>query len=474
MEKGSNILRGLKLGALVFLLQLFAGQSSHAANYYSIAAGSWTTCASWIPGCPPNPIPAGDTVFVLHTISLTANLTINGVLNVKPAGILWGAKNITANAGGTIINEGNIATGKNVDVKGAYLGTGKMGIDDLEVSGSMLFSGEITQTGDVDISGSVTYTSGFWSADKFDVDPGATVNNQGRMTLAGQLKIEGVVNNTNYISAFKVHLDGELCNSDTVVVDPGEKLDLHGGWVHCGGFMEVCEIKIHENGAQQALLEEQNICCGGSEPTIDFEEGTIDSSTVSWCGTALRPSPLPVEMLRFAAEQVDQVVVVSWTTATEIDNDRFEIERSDESGIWEYLGFVTGYGTTTESNNYEFADASPMAGTNYYRLRQMDFNGVSETFGPLAVSISNDRLEEKLIRPVIAGNNLRFQLEISNLDSYEVNLYDLGGRLLLTETIAFDFGLQQYSFNFNNASSSIYILEVKTQNERITKKIARQ
>ncbi|MCF8260650.1 MAG: T9SS type A sorting domain-containing protein [Melioribacteraceae bacterium] len=92
---------------------------------------------------------------------------------------------------------------------------------------------------------------------------------------------------------------------------------------------------------------------------------------------------LPVELSLFTANLNGSVVAINWETETELNNYGFEIERlkSDDGGedlAWQKIGFVSGFGTTNSSKSYSFTDASPAAGQNYYRLKQIDFDGKYE------------------------------------------------------------------------------------------------
>ena len=101
--------------------------------------------------------------------------------------------------------------------------------------------------------------------------------------------------------------------------------------------------------------------------------------------------PLPVEMLWFnAILNEDNSVNVRWSTATEINNDRFEVERSSDGIYYESIGVVPGAGNSGSVREYSFTDISTeggsVSGPLYYRLRQIDFNGAYNYFGPAAVN----------------------------------------------------------------------------------------
>lgn len=94
-------------------------------------------------------------------------------------------------------------------------------------------------------------------------------------------------------------------------------------------------------------------------------------------------APLPVELTRFAATSKGQSVNVEWATASEKNNDRFEIQRSATGEAFETVGTVKGQGNTSSAHNYAFVDSRPLAGLSYYRLRQVDTDGTT-AFSPVA------------------------------------------------------------------------------------------
>jgi hypothetical protein len=87
--------------------------------------------------------------------------------------------------------------------------------------------------------------------------------------------------------------------------------------------------------------------------------------------------PIPVELTSFTANVVDNIVRLNWTTATELNNQGFEIQRKEKSdliGLWKAIGFIPGFGTVTEPKTYSFVDEVE-SGSYSYRLKQIDFDG---------------------------------------------------------------------------------------------------
>lgn len=149
-------------------------------------------------------------------------------------------------------------------------------------------------------------------------------------------------------------------------------------------------------------------------------------------------NPMPVTLVRFTAKKQDKGVKLDWQTSEETNNQGFEIERGVDGGTWEKVGFVDGSGTTKENNAYAFLDLNPLPGMNYYRLRQLDFDGKVElsrivgvrmddgkavkiypnpTTGIIHVEGAQSRVKivDMLGRPVVNGIIINQKIDVSHL-----------------------------------------------------------
>jgi photosystem II stability/assembly factor-like uncharacterized protein len=84
---------------------------------------------------------------------------------------------------------------------------------------------------------------------------------------------------------------------------------------------------------------------------------------------------VPVELTSFSANVSENDVTLNWSTATETNNSGFTIERSQPESDWEEIGFIPGYGTTTEPRSYSYSDEGLSSGIYFYRIKQIDYNG---------------------------------------------------------------------------------------------------
>ncbi|HRG07082.1 MAG TPA: hypothetical protein PLJ08_00780, partial [Cyclobacteriaceae bacterium] len=100
--------------------------------------------------------------------------------------------------------------------------------------------------------------------------------------------------------------------------------------------------------------------------------GVITSFSPITLGSSGLDNPLPVELLSFTATAENEKVNLKWVTASELNNDFFTVQHSTDGVEFTSLGNVNGQGTKQSATTYNFVDDSPMAGINYYRLKQTD------------------------------------------------------------------------------------------------------
>jgi len=121
---------------------------------------------------------------------------------------------------------------------------------------------------------------------------------------------------------------------------------------------------------------------GGNSNFIDIcavtvwnaAQGTLDGPLT------LSVNPLPVQLLHFIATTLDDEIELTWITSSEINNAYFLMEKSEDGKLFHEIGKVQGAGTTSSSKTYRLSDRNPADGIQYYRLTQVDFDGVQKTY----------------------------------------------------------------------------------------------
>jgi hypothetical protein len=177
---------------------------------------------------------------------------------------------------------------------------------------------------------------------------------------------------------------------------------------------------------------------------------------------------VPVELSSFTAQLADRDVILNWTTATELNNQGFEIEYSIDNQNFNKIGFVPGFGTTTEMKSYSFRISDVAAGINYYRLKQLDFDGTSTIYNSVEVTgpVPNSFiLNQNHPNPFNPSTTISFSLPVES--DVTIKLFNLLGQEVKQITSS-NFQAGNHNIEFNAASLSsgtyIYTLEAKGLN----------
>ncbi|WP_245326347.1 Ig-like domain-containing protein [Hymenobacter wooponensis] len=197
--------------------------------------------------------------------------------------------------------------------------------------------------------------------------------------------------------------------------------------------------------------------------------GGTSNTAVYTIGTS---GPLPVELVAFEAKAVNGTALLTWNTASELHNDRFEVERSFTGTAFTTVGTVKGSGTTSSGAKYRFTDANVWAkGTVYYRLKQVDTDGTVSysmvrtlTFRPeLNAGIS--------VTPNPASSDATLDLTALPVGQYQVTVVDAAGRTVYS---AIQAGSQVVQLSLSTWPSGIYIVVVRGEAGKFTQRIAKQ
>jgi hypothetical protein len=198
------------------------------------------------------------------------------------------------------------------------------------------------------------------------------------------------------------------------------------------------------------------VCTGTTAIATTFGTagtGRVDNFIVSF------DSPLPITLISFKASlNSSNQAVLKWATASEKDNHYFEIERSKNAIDFESLGKMNGKGTSDLRNDYAFTDETPLKGINYYRLKQVDFDGTFSYTRPESVITEGDGSISLYPNPTV--NVLKINFE--DLDQIETaTIYNQSGVLMKN--------LQgsKSSIDIQELPQGKYILQIRLADQRI-------
>jgi len=252
-------------------------------------------------------------------------------------------------------------------------------------------------------------------------------------------------------------------NGDVTVIIEGD--DDDGG-----------EMKFNKNGAKIVIntgdqiiidpdneegLESENahgqvkVDTDGTDYTGHGLDDIVEAGGVQGDGTlGAAPANLPVEWVRFSAIANGEEVLISWTTATEENNDYYQVEYSTDGVNFEVIAEITGAGTSDIENNYRYTHYAPANGMNYYRIRQVDFNGEFSFTSIMAVEMSNDEEQVISFSPATA----QLDITVSEEELVQVVVFDMNGRVVAQQS---NNGHSLVSINLDNLQSGIYVCSVK-------------
>jgi hypothetical protein len=170
---------------------------------------------------------------------------------------------------------------------------------------------------------------------------------------------------------------------------------------------------------------------------------------------------IPVELASFTAKANKGLVELSWITATEINNQGFEVQRS-ASGEFETLAFIEGHGTTTETQAYSYSDRDVNDGSYSYRLKQVDFDGTFEYSNTIEVEVLGVKefaLGQNYPNPFNPSTTINFSLAVDSKVSLKI--FDVLGQevaTLINGQLAA--GSQKVSFDASSINSGVYFYRI--------------
>ncbi len=190
-----------------------------------------------------------------------------------------------------------------------------------------------------------------------------------------------------------------------------------------------------------------------SFPIVGQEECNYANNVIAFAANC--PSVLPVELISFGAVKSGRNALISWETASEINNDFFVVERSVDGIEFQSIGRIEGQGTTQQMQSYVLLDKQPWSGINYYRLRQVDFDGTITYSEIRSLDFRKDEIK-------VYPNPANEVVSISNPhETVELVVRDLSGKTINTSTIEHgvitldvsSFSAGMYFFEFTDTQS---------------------
>ena len=238
------------------------------------------------------------------------------------------------------------------------------------------------------------------------------------------------------------------------------------------------------NATQSAYtLASRDISFLAGNPNVAFRFVFKADFTVNAAGVAIDdfeifgPSnvPLPVTMGSFKGKAVDNYNLLDWTTLSELSNEGFYVQRSDDAKEFEELGFVKGKGNSTIYNAYQFIDRNPLQQLiSYYRLRQMDFNGTETMSKTIAIKRGDSNSSSLSVFPTPVHDQLHLLFDQPGNHRFELKIYNLKGKLLYSQQAISDGVVYTLPLAGPSFTSGVYLLQVIEDGEAYSTKIIKE
>ncbi len=260
--------------------------------------------------------------------------------------------------------------------------------------------------------------------------------------IYSRLSREWKITNTNFNGTFSMDmkLNTTPVNTDHLRLLVGSSSDLSSGATLVSPTMSISGSVLTISNLSTSDIPQNS--------TRYFTIVSLNSKT-----------PLPISLLAFEALAKSSVVELTWTTATEVNNDYFELQRSQDANRWESIKIVDGKGNSSDLHTYKEVDDKPYLGTSYYRLKQVDFDGTF-TYSEIR---SVKFLENKRIE--IYPNPAQDIVNIWSSGSFErVRLLDVSGRILLDQKANSE---GEFELDLKSFGKGLYFVEVDDQKVKL-------
>jgi hypothetical protein len=373
------------------------------------------------------------------TLAICGNATISGNYNRGTIIVACGAtltfSNLTMNNNVKIVNYGRVIVNGNMEFQNANnCFYNESTTSRLDVSGTMTFPQNNGQNGYLKNNGYISI------GNTFDAKNGANV------CLGPNSRIE--TQNFNYGNSC-----GSQNNRFTYNGSTGTAIIRYTGSATIYGTVTAAsQLRINKGSSAT-----QTMNCSGSwgsatvatnSPAIVAPGGQSCAPTSTNCFQAL-----PVELIGFEAIAVGSRVDLFWTTASELHNDYFLLERSPDAQTWESVGTIPGIGTSSQKQDYGYSDLAPLRGLSYYRLTQVDTDGKHTISDMRSVVV---RPEESFVlypNPAMEAISL---LPAPNVHFENIQLMDAAGRFVQDIPVSDDVQM----IDVSSLSRGVYMISV--------------
>jgi hypothetical protein len=178
-------------------------------------------------------------------------------------------------------------------------------------------------------------------------------------------------------------------------------------------------------------------------------------------------TPLPIDLIDFTAQKIGQKSVqLNWTTASEINNALFQIEKSTDNNSWNVISEIAGAGNSSHEKNYATNDLTPSNGLNYYRIKQIDFDGSFTISQTIALDFWNS---ENTIRVYPNPTSQLITIAFNSEEVTPIQIFNSAGQEIGLDYLNPTYHSKQLLLDFTNFPNGVYFFKTATETIRIIK-----
>ena len=276
-------------------------------------------------------------------------------------------------------------------------------------------------------------------------------NSRGAMLgITGPFTNAGLVSNAGTIAATTTFTN----QAGGVITGPAAPLR--------GSFTAV---GVSANAGVFGVVGRLDLCAASNATGFGTQTGTVGAATTFCSGR-----PLPVELAAFSATAVKGQVQLRWATASERNSARFVVERSATGEAFEAVLEMAAQGNSSGASVYAATDARPLAGTSYYRLRQVDLDGYF-AFSPVVAVRSSSGFQPADLYPNPVADRLTVDLSGAPAETCELRVLGLTGQVLRRLPLA---GGQVQHVALGSLPAGLYLVQVRTSQGSSTQRLVKQ
>lgn len=240
-------------------------------------------------------------------------------------------------------------------------------------------------------------------------------------------------------STIQTWLNGDVCSYKSINIQPAPPIVsggitsiVTGDSLQLNIFIPAGHTNVWNTGATTSSIYIHN--SGVYSVAVTNLSGCTSTSYI----TISAIDPLPVELISFEGKVADAGIELNWKTASELNNDYFILEHSSVNLEWKKIGKINGAGTTSNEQQYKFFHNTPFKNENYYRIKQVDFDGKVSISEAIRIFYNSEEEPAAIhVYPNPATSEV-YEITVSILSNHtegSLNIYDLSGNAVYTQSV---------------------------------------